>query len=31
VVDHVAIPGPGLVNGDVGDGTGEGYTRYEFC
>jgi len=30
VVVDVALSEPGLVSGDVGDGTGEGYVRYEF-
>ena len=30
MVDDVALPEPGLVSGDVGDGTGEGYAKYEF-
>ena len=30
MVDDVAPPEPELVSGDVGDGTGEGYAKYEF-
>ena len=26
----MAPPEPALVSGDVGDGTGEGYAKYEF-
>ena len=30
VVNDVALPEPGLITGDVGDGTGEGYNKYVY-
>ena len=29
-VDDDVLPAPALVRGEVGEGTGEGYARYEF-